>query len=327
MGMDLNKLMQQAQQMQEDMQKAQEEMANETVEGTAGGGAVTVKATGTGKIIEIKIKKEAIDPEDPETLEDLVARRGQLGAAGGGGAREVEAEPRRARRPRLARPRASEAVRPRPRRRRRRLELGCGSRRLLRAAGHEVRTPDLELRDAGDDSRGPRAAGRRRVRRPERRRARRPLVRRPADRRRGRPRTRSGLRASSISTRSRRRDGDSGVVGAPRPRLVHDLARARRAHPADPAGVRRRGPKRLRAAARPPDDDAASLLADPVASDRRRRVACLERTCCARGPDSGRVAERIRDDARLGLPRARHEAHGDAHRAARARRAAVDCAK
>ena len=72
MNMDLNKLMQQAQQMQEDMQKAQEEMAKETVEGSAGGGAVTVKATGTGKLIEIKIKKEAIDPEDPETLEDLV---------------------------------------------------------------------------------------------------------------------------------------------------------------------------------------------------------------------------------------------------------------
>jgi DNA-binding YbaB/EbfC family protein len=72
MGMDINKLMQQAQQMQEDMQKAQAEMEKETVEGTAGGGAVTVKATGTGKILEIKIKKEAIDPEDPETLEDLV---------------------------------------------------------------------------------------------------------------------------------------------------------------------------------------------------------------------------------------------------------------
>jgi nucleoid-associated protein EbfC len=72
MGMDLNKLMQQAQQMQEQMQKAQDEMANEIVEGTAGGGAVTVKATGTGKITEIKIKKEAIDPDDPETLEDLV---------------------------------------------------------------------------------------------------------------------------------------------------------------------------------------------------------------------------------------------------------------
>ena len=72
MGMDLNKLMQQAQQMQEQMQKAQAEMEHKTVEGTAGGGAVTVKATGTGKITEIKIAKEAIDPDDPETLEDLV---------------------------------------------------------------------------------------------------------------------------------------------------------------------------------------------------------------------------------------------------------------
>ncbi len=72
MSMDFNKLAQQAQEMQEQMQKAQAEMENEVVEGTAGGGAVTVTATGTGKITEIKIKKEAIDPDDPETLEDLV---------------------------------------------------------------------------------------------------------------------------------------------------------------------------------------------------------------------------------------------------------------
>jgi nucleoid-associated protein EbfC len=72
MSMDFSKLAQQAQEMQEQMQKAQEEMEHEIVEGTAGGGAVTVKATGNGKIMEIKIKKEAIDPEDPETLEDLV---------------------------------------------------------------------------------------------------------------------------------------------------------------------------------------------------------------------------------------------------------------
>jgi DNA-binding YbaB/EbfC family protein len=72
MSMDMNKLLQQAQQMQDQVQKAQDEIANETVEGTAGGGAVTVTATGAGKIIEIKIAKEAIDPNDPETLEDLV---------------------------------------------------------------------------------------------------------------------------------------------------------------------------------------------------------------------------------------------------------------
>jgi DNA-binding YbaB/EbfC family protein len=71
-SMDMNKLLQQAQQMQEQVEKAQEEIAHETVEGTAGGGAVTVKATGAGKIIEIKISKEAIDPDDAETLEDLV---------------------------------------------------------------------------------------------------------------------------------------------------------------------------------------------------------------------------------------------------------------
>jgi DNA-binding YbaB/EbfC family protein len=70
--MDIGKLMQQAQEMQEQMQKAQDEMEHEVVEGTAGGGAVTVRATGTGKIIEVKIAKEAIDPEDAETLEDLV---------------------------------------------------------------------------------------------------------------------------------------------------------------------------------------------------------------------------------------------------------------
>jgi len=72
MAMDFEKLLAQAQQMQEQMQKAQEEIANETVEGTAGGGAVTVTATGAGKIKAITIAKEAIDPDDPETLEDLV---------------------------------------------------------------------------------------------------------------------------------------------------------------------------------------------------------------------------------------------------------------
>ena len=70
--MDFNKLMQQAQEMQAQMQKAQAEIEQETVEGSAGGGAVTVKATGTGKLLEIKIAREAIDPDDPETLEDLV---------------------------------------------------------------------------------------------------------------------------------------------------------------------------------------------------------------------------------------------------------------
>jgi DNA-binding YbaB/EbfC family protein len=71
-GMDLNKLLEQAQQMQAQVQKAQEEIQNETVEGTAGGGAVKVTATGAGKITAIEIAKEAIDPDDPEGLADLV---------------------------------------------------------------------------------------------------------------------------------------------------------------------------------------------------------------------------------------------------------------
>ena len=72
MGMDMNKMLQQVQQMQEQMTKAQEELAHETVEASAGGGMVTVKATGALQITEIKIAKEAIDPDDPEMLADMV---------------------------------------------------------------------------------------------------------------------------------------------------------------------------------------------------------------------------------------------------------------
>jgi nucleoid-associated protein EbfC len=71
-AMDFEKLMQQAQQMQEKMAKAQEELAGETVEASAGGGMVTVKATGALEITEIKISPEAIDPSDPEMLADMV---------------------------------------------------------------------------------------------------------------------------------------------------------------------------------------------------------------------------------------------------------------
>jgi DNA-binding YbaB/EbfC family protein len=72
MGMDMNKLMQQVGQMQEQMQKAQEELADETVEATAGGGMVKVIANGAGEIKEIKIDPKAIDPNDPELLEDMI---------------------------------------------------------------------------------------------------------------------------------------------------------------------------------------------------------------------------------------------------------------
>ena len=72
MGMDMNQLFQQVGQMQEEMQKAQAELANETIEATAGGGMVTVIANGAGEIKEIKIDPKAIDPNDPEMLEDMI---------------------------------------------------------------------------------------------------------------------------------------------------------------------------------------------------------------------------------------------------------------
>jgi len=71
-GFDMNALMRQAQQMQAQMAKAQEELADEVVEASAGGGLVTVKATGAGEIREIRIDPKAIDPDDAELLEDTV---------------------------------------------------------------------------------------------------------------------------------------------------------------------------------------------------------------------------------------------------------------
>ncbi len=72
MGVDFNQLMKQAQQMQAQMEKVQQELANETVEASAGGGMVTVTATGALEITSIKIAPEAIDPDDPELLADMV---------------------------------------------------------------------------------------------------------------------------------------------------------------------------------------------------------------------------------------------------------------
>jgi DNA-binding YbaB/EbfC family protein len=69
---DMNKLLQQAQQMQQQMEQVQAELADQVVEASAGGGMVTVKATGAGEVKEIKIDPKAIDPEDPEFLEDAV---------------------------------------------------------------------------------------------------------------------------------------------------------------------------------------------------------------------------------------------------------------
>ena len=72
MGMDMDKLLQQVGQMQEQMQKAQDELEQETVESSAGGGMITVTANGAGEIKAIKIDPKAIDPDDPELLADMI---------------------------------------------------------------------------------------------------------------------------------------------------------------------------------------------------------------------------------------------------------------
>jgi len=72
MGGNMNKMMKQVQKMQQDMMKLQEELANRTVESTAGGGVVRVVANGKNEVTAIEIKPEVVDPEDVEMLQDLV---------------------------------------------------------------------------------------------------------------------------------------------------------------------------------------------------------------------------------------------------------------
>lgn len=70
--MNIQKMMKQAQKMQEQLARTQEELAQKTVEVTAGGGKITVVATGAGDVVSIKISKDVVDPDDVEMLEDLV---------------------------------------------------------------------------------------------------------------------------------------------------------------------------------------------------------------------------------------------------------------
>ena len=83
MPFDLNALMQQAQALQEQMQKAQEKLAQKTVTGSSGGRMVVVTANGKGEMQKIQIDKQAVDPRDVAMLEDLVlaAVNGALKAA------------------------------------------------------------------------------------------------------------------------------------------------------------------------------------------------------------------------------------------------------
>ncbi|MCP8971353.1 YbaB/EbfC family nucleoid-associated protein [Ectobacillus ponti] len=69
---NMNNMMKQMQKMQKEMQKAQEELLTKTVEGTAGGGMVTVIVDGSKRVLEVKIKEDVVDPDDVEMLQDLV---------------------------------------------------------------------------------------------------------------------------------------------------------------------------------------------------------------------------------------------------------------
>lgn len=69
---NMNNMIKQAQKMQQEMQKKQEELENAEVEGSAGGGVVTVKLSGKRVLTEVNINPEVCDPDDIEMLEDLV---------------------------------------------------------------------------------------------------------------------------------------------------------------------------------------------------------------------------------------------------------------
>ena len=68
----MQQLMKQAQKMQQQMAAAQQELAEAQVTGTAGGGLVTATTTGAGEVLSVKIDPKAVDPDDVESLEDLV---------------------------------------------------------------------------------------------------------------------------------------------------------------------------------------------------------------------------------------------------------------
>lgn len=69
---DMQSLLEQAAQMQQQLIQAQEELSRMEVEGTSGGGLVTAKVTGAGDLVGLLIAPEAVDPDDTETLADLI---------------------------------------------------------------------------------------------------------------------------------------------------------------------------------------------------------------------------------------------------------------
>ena len=71
-GMNINSLMKEAKKMQADLEKSQTELAEKEFEASAGGGAVSVKVSGEKKILDLKLQKDVVDPDDVEMLQDLI---------------------------------------------------------------------------------------------------------------------------------------------------------------------------------------------------------------------------------------------------------------
>ena len=71
-GINMNQLMKQAKKMQADMEESQRELQSKEFDATTGGGAVYVKVNGSKQIVEIKIDKDVVDPDDVEMLQDLI---------------------------------------------------------------------------------------------------------------------------------------------------------------------------------------------------------------------------------------------------------------
>ena len=71
-GMNINSLMKEAKKMQADLEKSQIELAAKEFEASAGGGAVSVKVNGQKQVIDLKLQKDVVDPDDVEMLQDLI---------------------------------------------------------------------------------------------------------------------------------------------------------------------------------------------------------------------------------------------------------------
>ena len=107
---NMQQMMRQVQKMQQDMLAAQEQLKTEEVEASAGGGMVTVRITGDLQVKAVTIDPDAIDPEDPELLQDMVLAAINEATSQGAGARRAQAR-RPRRRPGPRRPRRARACR------------------------------------------------------------------------------------------------------------------------------------------------------------------------------------------------------------------------